>query len=129
MKQLPTPLMALRILGLGALLAYPVVTSIAVDSLRTPSSPVWKWYWLALLGPAVAFLGFIGVGAGFRAAGSVLRGALAGAALYLLLGAAFNVYIALRFGPLPDLVGIVYVGVAWPLEVLQLLGWLGLRFG
>ena len=73
----------------------------------------------------MVLLGFILLGAGFRAAGGVFRGALAGAALYLLLGGAFIAYLPLQFGPLPDLMTNLFFLLAWPLMSLMLLGFFG----
>lgn len=99
----------LRILGFGLLLAYPVITFVASVEMGTAYSLLGP-----VLGSAAVFLGFVCLGAGYRAAGSVLRGGAAGAAAYLLLSAAFIAYITLRFGPPPDLISAAFVSVGWP---------------
>jgi hypothetical protein len=72
------------------------------------------------------FLGFVFIGAGFRAAGGVFRGALAGAAMYLVLSALFLSYTALRFGPPSDLVLATYFSLGWPvMSLMFLVGGLG----
>jgi hypothetical protein len=122
----PWPLVLLRILGFVALVGFPVVSSIVMASLnRDFNAPAWKWYWLPLLGPGMVLLAFTALPASFRAAGGVFRGALVGAALYLLLGAAFIAYFLLRFGAPPDLSTTVFLGLAWPVMSLLLLGFLG----
>jgi hypothetical protein len=73
----------------------------------------------------MVLLAFTALPASFRAAGGVFRGALVGAALYLLLGAAFIAYFLLRFGAPPDLSTTVFLGLAWPVMSLLLLGFLG----
>jgi hypothetical protein len=123
----PWPLVVLRILGFGALVSFPVVTTILLASLEHyfPYAPAWQWLWLPLFGPCTLLLAFIFLGAGYRAAGGVVRGALAGAGLYLALGAAFLAYLALRFGPPSDLIAMGIFGMAWPLMSLKLLGFFG----
>jgi hypothetical protein len=73
----------------------------------------------------MVLLGLILLGAGFRAAGGVFRGAVAGAALYVLLGVAFIAIFLVRFGPLPDSATTLYFSAAWPLMSLLLLGFFG----
>jgi hypothetical protein len=122
----PWPLVFLRILGFVALVAFPVVSSIVMAGLnRDANAPAWRWYWLPLLGPGMVLFGFVALGAGFRAAGSIFRGALAGAALYVLLGAAFMAYFLLRFGMPPDLSTTLFLSLGWPVMSLLLLGFLG----
>jgi hypothetical protein len=123
----PWPMVVVRILGFGALVGFPVVTTIVLASLEhyPPYAPAWQWLWLPLLGPCTVLLAFIFLGAGYRAAGGVVRGALAGAVLYLALGAAFLAYMALRFGPPPDLGTTAIIGMGWPLMSLKLLGFFG----
>jgi hypothetical protein len=108
---LPRPLFVLRILGFVALLGFPVAIGL-LSRLSYPASAY------VLFCPALVLLGFICLGAGFRVAGGVYRGALAGAALYALPGAAVDAYIAL-FKPAIslDLFTIVYWGATWPLWV------------
>jgi hypothetical protein len=104
--------------GSVALLSFPVVSAIVLGSLNhNPHPPAWKW----LAGPGMVFLGFILLGAGYRAAGGVFRGALVGAALYVLLGAASLV----RFAPPPDLDSAALLVMGWPLLSLLLLGFSG----
>jgi hypothetical protein len=67
-------------LGLGALLTFVLAVSLGY-LLPYPAS----YYWLFT--PVLVLLGFIFLGAGFRVAGGVYRGALAGAALYVLIAA------------------------------------------
>jgi hypothetical protein len=111
-----------QIAGIGLLLAYPVVTLAANAELQgRPSGIV-----VPLAGSAEVFLGFVFIGAGFRAAGGVFRGALAGAAMYLVLSALFLSYSALRFGPPPDLVLATYFSLGWPvMSLMFLVGGLG----
>jgi hypothetical protein len=99
------------------LLAYPVVTFVANAELQ--GRPI--GIFVPIVGSAEVFLGFVFIGAGFRAVGGVFRGALAGAAMYLLLGALFLSYSALRFGPPPDLVLTMYLSLGWPVMSLMLL--------
>jgi hypothetical protein len=110
----------LQIVGFGLVLAFPLITMVAGAEIPKP------YMFLAPVpGPAAVFLGFICIGAGSRAFGSI-RGGLAGVALYLLLGAAICAFWVLRFGPPPpDLVGILYLGLGWPLTGLFLLGLFG----
>lgn len=118
--------MLLRILGFVALVGFPVVSSIVMASLnRDLNAPAWKWYWLPLLGPGMVMFGFAALGASFRAAGGIFRGALVGAAIYLLLGAAFMAYFLLRFGAPPDLGTTLFLGLGWPAMILLLLGFFG----
>ena len=112
-NRLPWRFRLLQIVGFGALLAFPVATF----GIREP--------YALFLGCAVVFLGFIGLGAGSRPAGSLLRGSLMGATLYLLLGAALGAVWVLRVGPPPDLVGFLFLVLGWPLVGLYLLGFLG----
>jgi integral membrane sensor domain MASE1 len=79
-------------------------------------------------------LGFILLGAGFRIAGGVFRGALAGAGLYVLIGIAFSVFLAVRSQPLFQIafersprivVNILVDGEQWP--VICLLSLFGYR--
>ena len=120
------PLVLLRIFGFVALVGFPVVSSIVMASLnRDLNAPAWKWYWLPLLGPGMVLFGFVALGASFRAAGGIFRGALAGAALYMLLSGAFIAYFLLRFGAPPDLSTTVFLGLAWPVMSLLLLGFFG----
>jgi len=101
-------------------LAFPVITFLAGAEIRKP------YMFLAPIpGPAAVFLGFICIGAGSRATGTVLRGGLAGAALYLVLGALLGAAWVLRFGPAPDVFGFFYLGLGWPLLGLYLLGLFG----
>jgi hypothetical protein len=106
-----------QIAGIGLLLAYPVVTFAANAELQGRPSGIF----VPLVGSAEVFLGFVFIGAGFRAAGGVFRGALAGAAMYLLLSALFLSYSALRFGPPLDLVLTMYFSLGWPVMSLMLL--------
>jgi hypothetical protein len=100
-------------------LAFPVITLIAGAEIRKP------YMLLAPVpGPAAVLLGFICIGAGSRAAG-VFRGALAGAALYVVLGAALAEVWVVRFGSPPDLFGFLYLSLGWPLMGLYLLGLVG----
>jgi hypothetical protein len=122
----PWPLKVLRILGAFSLLVFPVVTTFLFDSYhRTPTAPIWKAFFLPFVGPGMVLLGLILLGAGFRAAGGVFRGAVAGAALYVLLGVAFIAIFLVRFGPLPDSATTLYFSAAWPLMSLLLLGFFG----
>jgi hypothetical protein len=99
------------------LLADPLVTFVANAELGgTPFG-----IFVPLVGSAEVFLALVFLGAGFRAAGGLFRGALAGAALYMLLGAAFLGYCAMRFGPPPDLITAVYFSAGWPALSLFLL--------
>jgi hypothetical protein len=104
--------MVFRILGFGALLAFPVL--IAVVS-RLPGLG------LLLFSPSIVLIAFILLGTGFRVAGGEFRGCLAGFVLYLLPGGAFGVYIAL-FEPEVGL----YWGAQWP---VVLGAWLLSLFG
>jgi hypothetical protein len=121
--RLPSQRATFRTLSWIALLAYPVITLVAVSSLSVLYSLGRDWWWLPICGPMVAFLGFVGIGASARAAGSVLRGALAGAGLYLLIGAVTATVYALRFGT--QLLGFLYVALSWPLSVLTPSFWAG----
>lgn len=118
---MPRQLMVLRILGFGALLAFPLVTAIGFTI-----SP----YLLLLMPSTLVLLGFILLGAGFRIAGGVFRGALAGAGLYVLIGVAFSVFIAVRSQPLFQIaferspyivVQILFEGEQWPVLCLLIL--------
>jgi hypothetical protein len=112
----------LQIAGIGLLLAYPLVTFAANAELQ--GRPI--GIFVPLGGSAEVFLGFVFIGAGFRAAGGVFRGALAGAAMYLVLSALFLSYTALRFGPPSDLVLATYFSLGWPvMSLMFLVGGLG----
>jgi hypothetical protein len=120
-NQMPRQLMVLRILGFAALLAFPLVTAIGFTI-----SP----YLLLLMPSTLVLLGFILLGAGFRIAGGVFRGALAGAGLYVLIGVAFSVFIAVRSQPLFQIaferspyivVQILFEGEQWPVLCLLIL--------
>ena len=120
---LPGLLGWLVIAGVGGLLLYPLVTAVSVAT----HSPIWNGWLALLLGPAVAFLSFIAIGAGFEVTGSVLRGALVAAALYVLVGVVFTGALLLRVGaPLLDLGMLAQLIAGWPLWTLQLLGVFGL---
>ena len=121
--RLPSHHATLRTLSWIALLAYPVITLVAVSGLSLLYSLSRDWWWLPICGPIVAFLGFVGIGASARAPGGVLRGALAGAGLYLLIGAMTATVYALRFGT--QFFGFVYVALSWPLSVLTPSFWAG----
>jgi hypothetical protein len=117
-NQMPRQLRVLRILGFGVLLAFPLITAIGIRI-----SP----YLLLLMPSALVLLGFILLGAGFRIAGSVFRGALAGAALYVLIGVAFSVFLAVRSQPHFQsafeqspyiVVQILFYGEQWPVNFL-----------
>jgi hypothetical protein len=121
--RLPSQRVTVRILSWIALLAYPVITLIAVSSVSLLYSVGRDWWWLPICGPIVVFLGFIGIGASAHAPGSALRGALAGTGLYLLIGAMTATVYALRFGT--QLLGFVYMALSWPLSVLTPSFWAG----
>jgi hypothetical protein len=120
-NQMPRQLMVLRILGFAALLAFPLVTAIGFTI-----SP----YLLLLMPSTLVLLGFILLGAGFRIAGGVFRGALAGAGLYVLIGVAFSVFLAVRSQPVFQIaferspyivVQILFEGEQWPVLCLLIL--------
>jgi hypothetical protein len=117
-NQRPRRLIVLRVSGAAALLGFPLVASMAYFTPYPTSS------WFVLSSPVLVLLAFIFLGASFRLAGGVYRGALAGAALYVLIGAATDIYGTL-FPPvrgLPtDLIAQVYFGWLWPLVPYALL--------
>jgi hypothetical protein len=107
-------------MGFALVLAFPVIMLLVGTEIRKP------YVFLApFSGSAVVFLGFVGIGAGSRAAGGVLRGGLAGAAVYVVLGAVLGAAWVLRFGSPPDLFGFLYVSLGWPLLGLYLFGLFG----
>jgi hypothetical protein len=71
----------------------------------------------------VAFLGFVGIGASYGAAGRGRSGALAGVAVYLLIGSAVAAIYELRFGT--DLVGFAFMALIWPFDILNPSFWAG----
>jgi hypothetical protein len=106
---LPRPRLVLRLVGFGALLGFPAAVAL-ISRLPYPDSGY------IVFSSGLVLVSFIFTGAGFRIAGGVYRGAVAGFALYLLPAAAVDVLIAL-FAPAftLDSFTIVYWGAQWPL--------------